>query len=32
VNIATVLESGYKLLLEKHINPVKKKHKFCVKS
>jgi len=31
VNIAAVIDSGYKLLLEKHNNPVKKQ-KFCVKS
>jgi len=32
VNIAAVIDSGYKLLLEKHNNPVKKKQQFCVKS
>jgi len=25
VNVATEIDSGYKLLLEKHNNPVKKK-------
>jgi len=30
VNIAAVIDSGYKLLLEKHNNPVLKKHKFYV--
>jgi len=31
VNIAAVIYSGYKLLLEKHDNPVKK-NKFCITS
>jgi len=31
VNIAAVIDSGYKLLLEKHNNTVKKK-RFCGKS
>jgi len=31
VNIAAVIDSGYKLLLEKHNNPVKK-NRFCIKS
>jgi len=32
VNIAAVISSGYKFLLEKHNNPVKKKkQKSCVK-
>jgi len=31
-NIAVVIDSEYKLLLEKHNNPVKKKQKFCAKS
>jgi len=28
VKIAAVIDSGYKLLLEKHNNPVKKKRNF----
>jgi len=28
VNIAAVIDSGYKLLLEKHNNPVKKNRNF----
>jgi len=32
VNIAVVIDSGYKFLLEKHNNPVKKKQKFYVNS
>jgi len=32
VNIAAATDSGYKLLLEKHDNPVKKNEKSCVKS
>jgi len=32
VNIAAVIDSGYKLLLEKRNNPVKKKQKICAKS
>jgi len=28
VNIAAVIDSGYKLLLEKHNNPVKKNSNF----
>jgi len=31
VNIAAVIDSGYKLLLEKHNNTVKTQ-KFCLKS
>jgi len=30
VNIAAVIDSGYKLLLEKHNNPVKKKNRDFV--
>jgi len=29
VNIAAVIDSGYKLLLEKHNNPVKKTEILC---
>ena len=32
MNIAAVIDSGYKLLPEKHNNPVKKKQKFWAKS
>jgi len=32
VNIAAVVDSGYRLLLEKHNNTVKKKQNFCVES
>jgi len=32
VNVAAVIDSGYKLLLEKHNNPVKEKQKYFVKS
>jgi len=31
VNVAAVTDSGYKLLLEKHNNPVQKYEKSCVK-
>jgi len=29
VNVAAVIDSGYKLLLEKHNNPVKKTEILC---
>jgi len=32
VNVAPVTDSGHKLLLEKHNNPVPKNEKSCVKS
>jgi len=31
VNVAAVTDSGYKLLLEKHINPVQKKREILCK-